>query len=263
MAIKKKRGGSHIGFILSFAIFVIFIIFLFIIIAPANKRKTQRDFILDKLSDDIVENVTGELTTFEINVNPSFPLGPDNCFVFTPPIKAEEVVVKDYIGDIVPTRRRTGIGSDEIHIKRINPISDKFFHFFIADNIPEPNDESFGYCDSNELTEPFYNLGQINSQEYILKWYVEGIHIFPSEYTGLVEHYNNNYDGLKKHFGVPELYDFYFTFEDAGGNLVEPNSHAGLDNPPDSEEVFVKELSLNYIDEEANINRGLLIVKLW
>ena len=61
MVIRRKLGGSHVGFILSFAIFVIFIIFLFIIIAPANKRKGERDFILDKLSDDIVENVTGKL----------------------------------------------------------------------------------------------------------------------------------------------------------------------------------------------------------
>ena len=185
-----------------------------------------------------------------------------SCFVFTPPIEAEEVVVKDEIGNIISTRRRTGIGSDEIYIRR-DDTNDKFFHFFIADNIPEPNDGSVPYCDSNELTESSYKLGQINSQSYILEWYIEGIHIFPSEYTGLVEHYNNDYDNLKKHFGVPELYDFYFTFEDAGGNLVEPNSHAGLDNPPDSEEVFVKRVDVKYVNSSADINNGFFSVQLW
>ena len=68
---------------------------------------------------------------------------------------------------------------------------------------------------------------------------------------------------MKKHFGVPELYDFYFTFEDAGGNLVEPNSHAGLDNPPDSEEVFVKRVDVKYVNSSADINNGFFSVQLW
>jgi len=267
MVIRRKLGGSHVGFILSFAIFVIFIIFLFIIIAPANKRKGERDFILDKLNDDIVENVTGGLTIVGLRIDTSFaePSPLENCFSI--------VNFKDEIGGNLGSYVRSEkIENPTIEVKakletnnlivnwqeiNWNDVNDKrFFKLYFSDFITDDP----AACTANNIV-PKDNP-DTSTEGYIITSINQENYIFVNNLIKLSDEYENNYDSLKERFGVPVLLDFWFNFTDA--DAVPPIMVAPEKNfIPESEEVYVKELPLNYVDEQANINRGVLIVKMW
>src|SRR3989344_1518544 len=65
----KKRGGSHVGFILSFIIFVFFVLFIFVILYGNDRgAKSEKDFVLNALSDKLISETTTELTSVSFRV---------------------------------------------------------------------------------------------------------------------------------------------------------------------------------------------------
>src|SRR3989339_10789 len=64
-----NKRGSHVGFILSFVIFVLFILFLYTTIQPAIKIQKEKTLFIDYLKDVLVENFTVNLTTITIKIN--------------------------------------------------------------------------------------------------------------------------------------------------------------------------------------------------
>ena len=64
-----SKRGSHVGFILSFVIFVLFILFLYTTIQPAIKIQKEKTLFIDYLKDVLVENFTVNLTTMTIKIN--------------------------------------------------------------------------------------------------------------------------------------------------------------------------------------------------
>jgi len=63
-----SKRGSHVGFILSFVIFVLFILFLYTTIQPAIKIQKEKTLFIDYLKDVLVENFTVNLTTMTIKM---------------------------------------------------------------------------------------------------------------------------------------------------------------------------------------------------
>ncbi|MEK6842516.1 MAG: hypothetical protein AABX84_01775, partial [Nanoarchaeota archaeon] len=52
---KIKRGATHIGFVLSFVIFIMFIIFMFSAIEPFLKTQASKQSLLDYLRFSLVD----------------------------------------------------------------------------------------------------------------------------------------------------------------------------------------------------------------
>ena len=62
-----KRGnkkGSHIGMMLSLAIFVTFVVFLFSILQPIIKTRQNKQLDLESLRTELVEMLGSDLTTY-------------------------------------------------------------------------------------------------------------------------------------------------------------------------------------------------------
>jgi len=62
----KNKRGSHVGFAISFMLFISFVIFLFSILGPVGKVESDKDFLLKHLENEIIENTTAELTIISV-----------------------------------------------------------------------------------------------------------------------------------------------------------------------------------------------------
>jgi hypothetical protein len=72
--------------------------------------------------------------------------------------------------------------------------------------------------------------------------------------------YNEDYENLKDYFGVPSGSDFSFTFTDVEGIEICPNSPL---TPPQDTSIYVGEIPIQYIDEEASVKIGFIVIKVW
>ena len=59
-----NKRGSHVGVILSFAIFITFMVFLYFIIEPAIRIQGDKQNILDNLERELLEKFSANLTTY-------------------------------------------------------------------------------------------------------------------------------------------------------------------------------------------------------
>ena len=63
--------------------------------------------------------------------------------------------------------------------------------------------------------------------------------------------------------GVPSGNDFvigFIGFKDAGGEITWPDNYK---EPPSDVNVYVGEFPIQYLDDEANIKIGFIVIKVW
>ena len=58
---QKKKGGTHVGFILSFVIFVTFLIFLYSMLIEPTKTNQDKQYLLENLRINLIENILNDL----------------------------------------------------------------------------------------------------------------------------------------------------------------------------------------------------------
>jgi len=247
-AINKK--GSHIGFVVSFVIFVTFLVFLYTIIQPVTVRERSKDYILDYLTLNLIGNSTGEMTTMVVNVVD--PILPGKACIN----------LQNMIGD----------GEGEI------PISMKDHLSFTA------NGESFLYQESGQgfivnVGEGFQGIITIIYSEDINKLPYVSVggcdpHSFPTGYVKtfseifetkmyeINESYYADYEALKITLGIPDGTEFNFYVYDSLRS-EPPIISAEIQEPPIDKSVFVQETPIQYADVNGNKLFGFLKVEIW
>ena len=73
----------------------------------------------------------------------------------------------------------------------------------------------------------------------------------------LISEYNSNYINLRDELDVLPRHDFSFNFMYNNGILIGPNEKRV------KKSVYVKEIPIQYIDKNANINFGVINLKIW
>src|SRR3989344_3590574 len=107
----KKRGGTHVGVMLSFVIFVTFLIFLYSTIQPLIKTKKEKQSLLDFLKVELIKKFSADLTTVTISVDDSVSYSTetdclevlDNSVGVGPGLSS---IVNDDRGNIVSSNRQ-------------------------------------------------------------------------------------------------------------------------------------------------------------
>ena len=263
---RSKKGASHVEFVLSFVIFVVFLIFMYNGLEPIVKSAGSKQFVLGHLQLSLIENLT--LSDFTIQ---TFTIEIDVGNITKPCVRVQEgnlfnlvdiednLTIKNDQGKILnyslQARTHIFIGPIEEITKIIKVYSASDF----TNKSPElinPNGEvTPAYCE------------HLGDDEYILRKVTTKEVIASTNVFDIMDWYDENYDKLNINLGVPSGSDWNFEFQtfefiNAEGDS-EPFGPEEARTPPENTNIYVGEFPIQYIDDEATTKIGFIKVTVW
>lgn len=240
------RKGSQVEVILSFIIFITFLIFLFIIIRPSF-QPSDKEFLLDELERNIIERTTGELILSSVRIPDSF-LG--SCFIIRAKVNnpSYNAIVIDNDG----LKAAAEYNAPMIKIERND--NQNFFNMRFSEGL---NNESVDEPSCPNINDSQLDFGLTKSFDFVTLYNLDS---FRADYL-------NNYYIIKEELGFAIDSDFAFDFRDSAGNIIIYNNQEikGIRDEQigGSVEIFAKDISVQYIDKEGEINQGWLHLEVW
>lgn len=240
MLMLSKRG-SHVGVILSFAIFITFLVFLYLVLQPSLEIKEDKENLLQNLKVDLKEKFSSQIETivFVINVTTT-----EDCVRLedlVSQLKNDSIILKDEAGNIIDDFRNV---NGDLLINREN-VDEVFFKVYDSTEFTPINNESLSGCQL------------LSNESYIFKSVAVNKEIFLERINKTIEEYENNYDSLKEELHLPVASNFGFIFTDKKGlEMMTPLKNV-------STSVYAEEIPILYVDDRANIKSGFLTIRVW
>ncbi len=226
----KGKKASHVGMVLSFVIFVTFLVFLYSIIQPATKTEKTKKDLVSFLKNELVNELSSDVTIATINTKSK------NCIKidFIPGTESFGFIAKD--PETKKILESFSVDS-KIIIKNNNAELVKVF-------FSEEFEKNSGEDESCEET---YELGLVRTETYL----------FESKIKNMINNFKENYIEIKNKLKIPPGSEFGFSFIDFQGEVIStPEKEVSVD-------IYVEEIPIQYLDEQANIKSGFLSIKVW
>ena len=232
----KYKNGSHVGIMISFAIFILFIFFVYMIIKPAFSFKDKQN-ILTNLKRDLVEKASAELITLSVSI----PESPRVCTrlnnFFSENLQNRKLIAKTDSGEIFVLRNNP----ENNNLQVLNNYN-SFFRIYGSEEFEQIPAENPGQCpDSN------YEMGNLKKEKVI----------FEKKILFLIQKYESDYNNLKNELEISSKNDFSFEFVYANKTKVSTKET----NITGS--VFAEKIPVIYITKNASIEAGNLFIKIW
>ncbi|MEK6760688.1 MAG: hypothetical protein AABX93_02070 [Nanoarchaeota archaeon] len=253
----KNKKGSHLGFILSFVIFITFLLFVYTTLEPTLKIRASKQPVLDFLRFSFVEKM-GSNSTMVAITNTSQITSQQNCISLKDIIGAgTNQIPESYItnnnlkiknfSDYVYNYSRSG---QDLKIGVFNSLKEKgfFIKIYYSNEVSQNSGESGTGCNPTAS----YTISSLKEEQNS---------IFESNIISLKNSYDPDCgETLKNDFGVPDGNEFTFSFEFANGTIIEPKPECG--SIPDTD-VYATTFPLEYFNSDANPEIGFLTIKVW
>lgn len=267
LSLGQRKGATHVDFVLSFVIFIVFLVFLYTGLDPIIKTSGSKQFVLGHLKLALIENLT--LSDFTIQ---TFTLDLTNtdvenkmCIKLTgqdggalwdiTEDGTKDLIIKRISGEIInysfnSGKTIMGIGPFESNEGNILKI-------YFASGFVNRSPELSGFIPAS--------CTPVNKDDYEIKAIEEREIISDSNIFDICDIYEdqfNGYDNLKDSLGVPAGSEFSFVFRDTSGTEICPKPES-IREPPSGVNVYVGEFPVQYVDGEATILIGFITVKVW
>jgi len=238
------KKASHVGVILSFVIFVTFVIFLFSILSPVIQVDETKRLLPEILEEDIIDFASADLTGSSVRLDDgyNFPDTSFTCFRVNNLIETSQNAIVRNEDNIISSRV---IGQDlDVNWDE----TERFFKIFYSSEFLQ-GDLTGGACDPLLSSDYTIGLTKTNKQ------------VFLTKINELVDRYENDYIGMKNELNILEGTEFWFGFFE---NDVQIEIGAPQEKTiPNSIPVYSEEFQIQYVDMEANLKSGFLIIKVW
>ena len=230
-----NKKATHVEIILSFVIFVMFLIFVIFISTPVIKTEKNKDLALEILESNLIEKISKNMKVVTVFNNSAT----ESCLVIDITslgfdVSELDFTVKSEAGNNIKSNYSSGF----LKIETTENLSKIYYA-----------NETF-----NDYT---YNPG-VNpcapSEVSLIRTYD---FVFETEMINLISEYNSNYINLRDELDVLPRHDFSFNFMYNNGILIGPNQKRV------TKSVYVKDIPIQYIDKNANINFGVINLKIW
>jgi len=234
----RKNGASHVEFMLSFAIFIIFLAFMFSFFNPLKKTSVDSS-ILTVLEKAVRDKTDIKITTTSLVLGKNLIGGISNCFGIES-ITGENIIAKV---DGLRINSEDKSGRDYIEYK-----GDKVYELFISNNFIE-NGVSQSCTEINSGSGSNYTLGVTKEKKFI----------FMKNLEKFKEDYDKDYDKLKKDMVFPQQNDFGIVLMENNGKEV----FRALNKEPTGTGVQAQNLNVEVVDENATIKSMILNIRAW
>lgn len=228
----SNKRGSHVGVIASFAVFVMFLIGLYMVTQPALKTQKDKDLFLEYLEIELKNQFSNNLTTAILS-----PGGPtigeceyinlwdiELLSILGPPI------VKDKNGNILDS----GVATSS----------------------------TFYFISTGEANYWLYGSQEFTTKAKFCAIYIPALiksvrvekRLFESRIVNGIGNYSTT---LRGNLTIPANSDFSVGFQYNNGTIIS----AGEKNVTTN--ILAKEIPIQYVDRNATLLSGKLIVKVW
>ena len=231
------KKGSHVGMMLSFVIFVTFIVFLYSVLQPIIKTGQNKESILNSLKTNIFNRLSSNLIEITLTANDA----PQNCIKLNGFLSEIEINSKIIVKNQNKELLEFHISGDDLEIKR-NDVENVFFKIYHSEVFEDVQGTSTTPCNQRN-----YVIGLMNNKSYVSE----------KNITDFIESYNSDYESLKTELKLPERNEFGFSFINNTGTEIT----VGKENAMTS--IYAEKIPIYYIDEDANILLGFIIIKTW
>ncbi|MEK6760437.1 MAG: hypothetical protein AABX93_00785 [Nanoarchaeota archaeon] len=248
---KERGGASHLGFILSFVIFITFVLFVYTTLEPTLKIRGDKQPVIDSVKNTLMENFEVNSTTITI-VNAS-QVSSQSCIILSAIIGGASNQIDSSDSDNLKIKGYNGenfyyeVQSGDLEIGTWNPTDlaeDGFLiKLYYSDEIVKDSGDSGSSC---------------GVTPYSIKLWKEKKQIFESKIISVMEQYESNYEQMKTDFNFPDGNEFIFSFELGDRTILEPS---GIEIP--STEIYAATFPIEYLDDELNSQMGFLTIKVW
>lgn len=244
----KSKKASHIGFILSFVIFMTSILFLYTLLIPSLETDVDKRAAVESLETELIKKVSLDLTSLTVTVDPS--ASSDTCLEFKNLINeagiSGRIVIQNDQGQIF-TSYISSDGND-VYVDRTDSGFD-FFKISVSEEFPLVSTYSGSPVTCTPLNKEAsgYSIGLLRTEE----------NIFQSKVEKTLAEYKTNYDTLKAELKVPMINEFGLGFVYENETVVKT-----LD-PNLSISVYSERFPVRYIDKEGNKKSGDLDIRVW
>ncbi len=229
-----KKGGTHVGIVISFAIFITFLVFLYSVLEPAIVKQKDKETLLNYLSTEIIKEMSTQLislsVSFDGQTNPAcikinHPSGTENMRVITKNIHNQ---IKDQQSNENELLIKSDAGENLYKV------------YYSVEEFENSEISGLSGCQDGQIA-------QANQRE----------EIFVSKVITFKEKYENDKETLKDELNVPAGSGFDFRF------IKNDGSEISVSNGEISSSVYASEIPVQYVDSEANIKGGKLIIRVW
>ena len=236
---RKLKKASHVGFILSFVIFVTSVFFLYTLLVPSLKTDVAKETVVNSIRTELIEKISSDLISLTVTIDGSG--GSDNCLQFVNLISdngiSGRIIIQNEIGQVfIPY-----VSSSSVYVDRTINTSSKLFKISVSEEFP------LASSTPPSCTVSGYSIGLIRTEK----------NIFQSRIEGVLDEYRNDYNTLKGELSVPKINEFGFGFVYENGTFI------GTKDPNLSISVYSQRIPVRYIDIEANKKSGDLEVRAW
>ena len=228
---KNKKKGTHVGVIISFILFITILVFLYSMIEPTIKSQRNKQYFLDYIEGELMKKVSGNLTSWTINNKTVgiMCLAVNNTELGTLGLNS---IVKDK-DNIIMLSNNTGA------ILFIKWDSDTSFSkiYYSNESFKQVSFAPSG-CDTSAT---------ITGSGRIVKY------VSRTKIADVI----NNYQDFQNELNIPPGHYFSLSFTYSNGTIIR----TGEKNVSTS--VYAKEKIVQYLDDEANIKKGVINIRVW
>ena len=236
----KNKNGSHVGFVISFVLFITFIVFMYAILSFRVDFGQEKANSLNYAKAEVINRVSENLTSVSVAIGQQ---NPQNC------IQLEDFFLKTGIGD------RFIVGSDSGNVLQSGKSGNDLFLerngnlFFRVYGSEEFNV-------SGGIINPCQPLNE-GSQGYTLGLSRDSRDIFESKVLGLFENYTTDYEALKKDMKIISGDEFGFRFIYSNGTEIKtPEENITIN-------IYVERMAIQYIKTDATRESGFIDIIVW
>lgn len=229
-----KKKGSHVGFVISFVLFITFIIFMYAILSSRVDFGQEKANSLNYVKAEIIERVSENLTSVSVVLNNPG----SNCVELSNFLGAtgitDRLIVRSDSGNILTS----GISGKSLQVNRNE---NTFFRVYESEEFPEISSPLSGCTNSN----------------YILGLSRDSRDIFESKVLELFGNYTENYEALKKDMKISpgDEFGFGFTYNN-GTEIKTPEKNVTIN-------VYAERTAIQYIKTDAARETGFMDVIVW
>ncbi len=231
-----KKNGSHVGFVLSFVVFVTFLIFIYSVLIPTTKVK-DKPLILEKIAENLLKNISSEIITLTISVSPEFEFNSE-CVS----ISDSELISRLKKGFVVKSNEKI-LDYQSSTVFKIKNENKRFLKIFSSDSF-EDKTKFLGSCESIDDN---FEINSVKIENYS----------FEKKINLLFEFYERDYENLKTSLEIPEDAEFEFDFYDDNGNVIATKNTTALTN------IYSKKISVQYINNSVSLVSGEINLRIW
>ena len=254
---KQKKGATQIGFVLSFAIFIIFLIFMYSAIQPVLKMQASKQSLLELLRFSLIDDFkANDLTIMTINYVGGTP--DHNCIKFNVESTNLEGIITDNNKKDLLIKKESGeelnyiiSGENNFKLFLLDSTENTLLKIYYSEDIDSKEGTFTGGCRNVDSTN--FNIGSLVEEQS---------QVIESKITELKDKYELDCgDAIKRDLGIPDGNEFTFSFKLADENTdpIEPQVCGGIPNT----NIYATEFPVQYLDTDANLQIGHLTIKVW